>query len=41
MESIFKYLSIEEAKFLNVLLDKVRMIENPSEDNSAETVTTG
>ncbi len=41
MESIFKYLSIEEAKLLNVLLDKVRMIENPSEDNSAETVTTG
>jgi DNA-binding MarR family transcriptional regulator len=41
MESIFKYLSNEEAKLLNVLLDKVRMIENPSEDNSAETVTTG
>jgi DNA-binding MarR family transcriptional regulator len=41
MESIFKYLSNEEAKLLNVLLDKVRIIENPSEDNSAETVTTG
>ena len=41
MESIFKYLSNEEAELLNVLLDKVRMIENPSEDNSAETVTTG
>ena len=41
MESIFKYLSIEEAKFLNVLLDKIRMIENPSEDNSAETAITG
>jgi len=41
MESIFKYLSNEEAKLLNVLLDKVRMIENPSEDNSAETVITG
>lgn len=41
MESIFKYLSNEEAKLLNILLDKVRMIENPSEDNSAETVTTG
>jgi DNA-binding MarR family transcriptional regulator len=41
MESIFKYLSNEEAKLLNVLLDKVRIVENPSEDNSAETVTTG
>jgi DNA-binding MarR family transcriptional regulator len=41
MESIFKYLSNEEAKLLNILLDKVRIIENPSEDNSAETVTTG
>jgi DNA-binding MarR family transcriptional regulator len=41
MESIFKYLSDEEAKLLNVLLDKIRMIENPSEDNSAETDITG
>jgi DNA-binding MarR family transcriptional regulator len=41
MESIFKYLSDEEAKLLNVLLDKIRMIENPSEDNSAETAITG
>ena len=41
MESIFKYLSNEEAKFLNVLLDKIRMIENPSEENSAETAITG
>jgi DNA-binding MarR family transcriptional regulator len=41
MESIFKYLSDEEAKLLNVLLDKIRMIENPSEDNSAETAVTG
>jgi DNA-binding MarR family transcriptional regulator len=41
MESIFKYLSNEEAKLLNVLLDKIRMIENPSEDNSAETAITG
>ena len=41
MESIFKYLSDEEAKLLNVLLDKIRMIEIPSEDNSAETATTG
>ena len=41
MESIFKYLSDEEAKHLNVLLDKIRMIENPAEDNSAETAITG
>ncbi len=41
MESIFKYLSNEEAKLLNVLLDKIRIIENPSEDNSAETAITG
>jgi DNA-binding MarR family transcriptional regulator len=41
MESIFKYLSTEEAKLLNILLDKIRMIENPSEDNSAETAITG
>jgi DNA-binding MarR family transcriptional regulator len=41
MESIFKYLSDDEAKHLNVLLDKIRMIENPSEDNSAETAITG
>ena len=41
MESIFKYLSNEEAKLLNVLLDKIRMIENPSENNSAETAITG
>jgi DNA-binding MarR family transcriptional regulator len=41
MESIFKYLSNEEAKLLNILLDKIRMIENPSEDNSAETAITG
>src|SRR5450755_4838083 len=37
MESIFKYLSEGEAKQLNVLLDKIRTIENPSEDNSVET----
>ncbi|MEJ0082267.1 MAG: hypothetical protein WDM78_15270 [Puia sp.] len=41
MESIFKYLSNEEAQLLNVLLDKIRMIENPSEENSAETAITG
>ncbi|HET7000557.1 MAG TPA: MarR family transcriptional regulator [Puia sp.] len=41
LDSVFKYLSNEEAKLLNVLLDKIRMNENPSEDNSAETVITG
>jgi DNA-binding MarR family transcriptional regulator len=41
MESIFKYLSNEEANLLNVLLDKIRMIENPPGDNSAETSITG
>jgi len=41
MDSVFKYLSNEEAKLLNVLLDKIRMIENPSEDNTAETAITG
>jgi DNA-binding MarR family transcriptional regulator len=41
MESIFKYLSNEEAKILSVLLDKIRMFENPSEDNTAETAITG
>ena len=41
MDSIFKYLSNEEAKNLNVLLDKIRMIENPSENDSAETAITG
>lgn len=41
MESIFKYLSNEEAQLLNVLLDKIRIIENPSEENSAETAITG
>jgi DNA-binding MarR family transcriptional regulator len=41
LDSVFKYLSNEEAKLLNVLLDKIRMNENPSEDNSAETAITG
>jgi len=41
MESIFKYLSEGEARQLNVLLDKIRTIENPSEDNSVETSITG
>jgi DNA-binding MarR family transcriptional regulator len=41
LDSIFKYLSEDEAKLLNVLLDKIRIIENPSELNSAETAITG
>jgi DNA-binding MarR family transcriptional regulator len=41
MDSVFKYLSNDEAKILNVLLDKIRMFENPSEDNSAQTAITG
>ena len=41
LDSVFKHLSNEEAKLLNVLLDKIRMIDNPSEDNSAETAITG
>jgi DNA-binding MarR family transcriptional regulator len=41
MDSVFKYLSDDEAKLLNVLLDKIRMFENSSDDNSAETTITG
>ena len=41
LDSIFKYLSNEEAKLLNVLLDKIRMEENSSDDNPAETAITG
>lgn len=41
MDSVFKYLSNDEAKLLNVLLDKIRMFENPTEDNSAQTAITG
>jgi DNA-binding MarR family transcriptional regulator len=41
LDSVFKHLSNEEAKLLNVLLDKIRMIDNPSEDSSAETAITG
>ena len=41
LDSVFKHLSNEEAKLLNVLLDKIRMIDNPSEDNSTETEFTG
>ncbi|HEY8734338.1 MAG TPA: MarR family transcriptional regulator [Puia sp.] len=41
MESIFKYLNEEEARQLNILLDKIRTIENPEENNSAETSFAG
>jgi DNA-binding MarR family transcriptional regulator len=41
MESLFKYLSEGEARQLNVLLDKIRTIENPSENSSDETTITG
>jgi DNA-binding MarR family transcriptional regulator len=41
MESIFKYLSVEEAKQLNFLLDKIRTVETPTEDDSAKTPITG
>ncbi|HEY2648198.1 MAG TPA: MarR family transcriptional regulator [Puia sp.] len=40
LESIFKYLNGEEARQLNILLDKIRMTENPSEGNSPETAIT-
>ncbi|MDP9043123.1 MAG: MarR family transcriptional regulator [Bacteroidota bacterium] len=41
MDTIFKYLSEEEARQLNILLDKIRTIENPEEDNSVETPSAG
>ncbi len=41
MESIFKYLSEEEARQLNFLLDKIRSSENDAEEESAETPITG
>ena len=41
MESIFKYLSDEEARQLNFLLDKIRTIENISENKPTETPVTG
>ncbi|HEY4936682.1 MAG TPA: MarR family transcriptional regulator [Puia sp.] len=41
MESIFKYLSEDEARQLNTLLDKIRSIENSPEEKSAETPITG
>jgi DNA-binding MarR family transcriptional regulator len=41
MDYLFKYLSEDEARQLNFLLDKIRTIGNPSEDNPAETRITG
>ncbi len=41
MESIFRYLSEEEATQLNVLLDKIRSGENGQEEKSAEIPITG
>jgi DNA-binding MarR family transcriptional regulator len=41
MESIFKYLSEEEARQLNVLLDKIRSGENGQKEKSAEIPITG
>lgn len=41
MDTIFKYLSEEEARQLNILLDKIRTTENPEEDNSVETPFAG
>jgi DNA-binding MarR family transcriptional regulator len=41
MESIFKYLSEGEARQLNVLLDKIRTFDTPSENSSDETFITG
>jgi DNA-binding MarR family transcriptional regulator len=41
MESIFKYLNVEEARQLNILLDKIRTSENGLEENKDETHITG
>jgi DNA-binding MarR family transcriptional regulator len=41
MESLFKYLSEEEAHQLNFLLDKIRTIENTTEDKPAQTPIAG
>ncbi len=41
MESIFKHLSVDEAKQLNFLLDKIRTVKHPTEDESAQTPITG
>jgi DNA-binding MarR family transcriptional regulator len=41
MEAIFKYLSEEDARQLNTLLDKIRTIEHISEDTHTENHITG
>lgn len=41
MDEIFKYLSKDEARQLNLLLDKIRKIEAIPEDKSDETPITG
>lgn len=41
METIIKYLSEEEARQLNILLDKIRTVENPEENSSVETPFAG
>jgi DNA-binding MarR family transcriptional regulator len=41
MEAIFKYLSIEDARQLNIFLDKIRSGENNNPENLAETPTSG
>jgi DNA-binding MarR family transcriptional regulator len=41
MESIFKYLSQEEARQLNFLLDKIRTTEQIQEDTQTENHITG
>jgi DNA-binding MarR family transcriptional regulator len=41
MESIFKYLSEDEARQLNTLLDKIRSIDLTSEEKSTENPITG
>ena len=41
MESIFKYLSQDEAQQLNFLLDKIRTIEQVQEDTQTENHITG
>jgi DNA-binding MarR family transcriptional regulator len=41
LESIFKSLSEEDAKQLNILLDKIRTTESTAEDSASETLITG
>jgi len=41
MEAMFKYLSIEEARQLNIFLDKIRSGENNDPEILAETPISG